>query len=475
MRWRIVRAATAALLGPVLLQAQICRLSVAGLNRNRRVAGPVSAECPAPLHTAPFGNWGVTSNFGPKRNGRQFDGWCRDMRICDNAGNCRQACRDGWYEWNTCTTHPLYVAPNCTLYNADHCTSQVSTTGVNVLGTQTVDLPAACPASDGVSFQRGGCAELTSYTRSSNYMSVYELDPVTGDELIQSLYYPSLSVALQCNVWGCLPAGSEWTNPIQWQSPAEPKVFAEMAMVVNSATFVDPLNVCRITPVGLEVVSAASFQRGEVAPDSIASLFAGEVTAQTEQASAQPLPTTLSGVQVRVVDSAGQSRTAALLYASPRQINFIVPAGLREGSATVSVVSGNTVRASGRIHITRFAPGIFSQSGTGDGLAAAVGVRVGPDGRQTVVSTQPFDLGGPSEQFVLVLFGTGIRAIPREAVQVLVGGAIAEVQYAGAQGSFAGLDQVNALLPRSLAGRGRVNVQLVAGGKAANVVQIWIQ
>lgn len=459
-----------------MLQGQICRLSVAGLNRNRRVTGAISAECPDPLHSAPFGNWGVTSNFGPKRNGRQFDGWCHDMRICDNAGNCRNACRDGWYEWNSCTTHSLYQAPNCSLYNADNCTSQVSSTDVNVLGTQTVDIPAACPASSGNGFDRGGCAEVTDYSRSDNFMSMYELDPITGDELIQSIYYPSIVVPLKCNSWGCPIAGSDWVNPISWQSPAEPKVFAEMAIIVNSATFVDPSNVCRVTPVNLQVVSSASFQGAALAPESIATVFTGGVTVNTEQATNLPLPNTLSGLQVRIADAGGQTRTAALLYASPSQINFVMPAGLRDGAATVSVVAGNTVRATGQVNVERLAPGLYTQAGNGQGLAAAAGVLVNPDGRQTSTTTQPFAIGGAGDQFVLVLFGTGIRGLSSlNAVRATIGGLEAVVQYAGPQATFTGLDQVNLLVPRSLAGRGVLDVIVTVDGKAANAVQVSIR
>jgi uncharacterized protein (TIGR03437 family) len=42
--------------------------------------------------------------------------------------------------------------------------------------------------------------------------------------------------------------------------------------------------------------------------------------------------------------------------------------------------------------------------------------------------------------------------------------------YAGAQGSFAGLDQVNVRLARSLVGRGEVDVSLTVDGKPANTV-----
>ena len=47
------------------------------------------------------------------------------------------------------------------------------------------------------------------------------------------------------------------------------------------------------------------------------------------------------------------------------------------------------------------------------------------------------------------------------------------VLFAGAQGTFAGEDQVNiGPLPRSLAGQGNVNLILAADGQAANVVNV---
>ena len=46
------------------------------------------------------------------------------------------------------------------------------------------------------------------------------------------------------------------------------------------------------------------------------------------------------------------------------------------------------------------------------------------------------------------------------AVKVSLGGTSAEVQYAGAQGGFVGLDQLNVLVPRSLMGRGEIDAVL---------------
>lgn len=45
----------------------------------------------------------------------------------------------------------------------------------------------------------------------------------------------------------------------------------------------------------------------------------------------------------------------------------------------------------------------------------------------------------------------------------------------GPQGSYAGLDQVNVVLPRSLAGRGEVDVLLTVDGRAANPAKINIK
>src|SRR5262249_12873560 len=87
----------------------------------------------------------------------------------------------------------------------------------------------------------------------------------------------------------------------------------------------------------------------------------------------------------------------------------------------------------------------------------------------------PIDLGPESDQVFLVGFGTGFRnRSSLGAVTVSVGGENAPLNFAGAQGEMIGLDQFNALLPRSLAGRSEVNVILTADGKASNVVKIAI-
>jgi len=89
----------------------------------------------------------------------------------------------------------------------------------------------------------------------------------------------------------------------------------------------------------------------------------------------------------------------------------------------------------------------------------------------------PIDLGEEGDQVVLVLFGTGIRGRTSLAgVRLTVGGVSVPVAYAGEQPDFVGLDQVNtAALPRSLRGRGLVDVILTVDGKAPNTVTVVIR
>jgi uncharacterized protein (TIGR03437 family) len=70
-------------------------------------------------------------------------------------------------------------------------------------------------------------------------------------------------------------------------------------------------------------------------------------------------------------------------------------------------------------------------------------------------------LGGPADQVVVELFGTGIRHVSSlSAVAATINGQSVPVEYAGPQGQFAGLDQVNVQLPHSLAGSGEVTLVL---------------
>jgi uncharacterized protein (TIGR03437 family) len=234
--------------------------------------------------------------------------------------------------------------------------------------------------------------------------------------------------------------------------------------------------------------SAASYVAGAaLAAESIVAGFGNGLAATTETATVTPLPTSLGGVSVSVTDSAGIDRPAPLFFVSAGQINFQVPVGTAAGQTTVRVMQQNQVVARGQVGIESVSPGLFTANADGKGAPAALALRVAPDGGQSLVdvyrcgaalgSCAPvaIDLGGAADQVILELFGTGIRGRSAlTAVTATIGGQAAEVQYAGPQGGFAGLDQVNVRVPRSLAGRGDVDVVLVVDGKTANTVTVRV-
>jgi uncharacterized protein (TIGR03437 family) len=59
-------------------------------------------------------------------------------------------------------------------------------------------------------------------------------------------------------------------------------------------------------------------------------------------------------------------------------------------------------------------------------------------------------------------------------VSTRIGGVITPVDYAGPQSEFGGVDQVNVRLPRSLAGRGVVPVEVIVDGNVARINQTYV-
>lgn len=234
-------------------------------------------------------------------------------------------------------------------------------------------------------------------------------------------------------------------------------------------------------------VSAASYAGG-VAPDSFASGFGQNLAAGVEVATTIPLPTELGGVSVKVKDASGTELLAPLVFVSPTQINYLIPAASRPGLAMVTVVNQGKTAATGTAGISRIWPALFSKNGDGKGVPAAMAVRVAADGKQTVFPVfvcgsepgscvpSPIDLGAANEQVILLLYGTGIRGrAALDQVKVQIGGFQGEVQYAGAQSEYPGLDQVNVKMPVMTNVRGRQGLWLSVEGHAANMVEVEIK
>jgi uncharacterized protein (TIGR03437 family) len=239
-------------------------------------------------------------------------------------------------------------------------------------------------------------------------------------------------------------------------------------------------------PSSFSNISAASYSGSTVAPESDVAGFGAGLAPQVQSATSSPLPVVLAGSSVSIQDSAGLLRLAPLFFVSPQQINYEIPLGTAAGNATVSVATGSGATATGTLQIANIAPGLFSANGNGTGVAAATAIRVNADGSQSPVtvfqcgssanSCVPVPIDLSSGPIFLTLYGTGIRnRSALAAVVCTIGGANATVQFAGAQGAFVGLDQVNVQVPASLAGGGQLTIALTVDGQAANPLSISVQ
>ncbi len=235
----------------------------------------------------------------------------------------------------------------------------------------------------------------------------------------------------------------------------------------------------------LGIASAASYSATSgVAPNSIAAIFGSGLASQASAPAGTSLPTSLGGTTVSFKDAAGTTASAGLFYASATQLNVLVPAGLASGSATVTVTPSSGTAVTGTVTIAPVSPGLFSENGTGTGVAAAEALTIQSDGSYSYApvftSTSPFTadiaVGAAGTQVFLVLYGTGIAGRSSLAnVSAKIGSQTLPVAYAGPQSGFAGVDQVNVLLPSSLAGAGTVTVQLTVDGITSNSVEIAFQ
>jgi len=233
----------------------------------------------------------------------------------------------------------------------------------------------------------------------------------------------------------------------------------------------------------LAVTSAAANIGARLAPDSIGSGYGSGLAVQSISAGATA-PVVLGGSTIAVQDAAGTLRLGQMFLASPSQVNFLLPAATSAGRAQITVTSASGAVATGSVDVAAVTPSIFSLGGTT--VAAAVAVRVNLVGTQSPVAVfqcagstctaATIELGSAGDQVFLTLFGTGLRKNSGLGnVRATIGGADAPVFFAGAQGEFAGLDQVNLQIPISLRGRGDVPVVVTVDGQTTNTVNINVR
>ncbi len=216
----------------------------------------------------------------------------------------------------------------------------------------------------------------------------------------------------------------------------------------------------------LAAVSAAGYSPDSLSPESIAAAFGANLATVLTSASTIPLPTNLAGTSARV-----NGVLAPLFFVAPTQVNFLVPSGTLTGMAVVEILSGDNVLSRGTLNLVSAAASLFTANALGTGAPAAVATKDGinyyaagnADGTPNTIDAGDY----------LVLFGTGIRHAPKGSVKIMIGGVESPVLYAGAQGSFSGLDQINTQMPAGVSGV--VDLVVSVNGKAANFVKVKIR
>jgi uncharacterized protein (TIGR03437 family) len=200
-------------------------------------------------------------------------------------------------------------------------------------------------------------------------------------------------------------------------------------------------------------MTAASF-----APGSIITIFGTNLTTGVGFATdVQNPPARLQDVSVSIGGVA-----AALFYVSPTQINAVVDSKTPLGNEAVVITSpAGTQSTTVKIDVNAPA-GLFSlfATGTRDGaILNAVTFLLGDFSTKTANSPT-----------FLALFATGVNLSVTPLVTI--GGVPVQVTFFGAAPCCDGLQQINVMLPNSLAGAGRVPVVLTQNGVASNTVQV---
>jgi uncharacterized protein (TIGR03437 family) len=217
------------------------------------------------------------------------------------------------------------------------------------------------------------------------------------------------------------------------------------------------------------IVNAADNESGALAPNTIGTIYGTNLAFST----AVLTPGDVRGGVLPIVLGASETSVyvgnfaADLYYASPTQINFLVPPMLLAGPVTVRVVIDTLHGPIIPLTLAPAAPGLFQLD-----LENAVASR--PDGSVLTPSSpaKPGDL--------VILWATGLGAtnppavygqlptaaaplIPGANLQVLLDGVAVDsnaIDYAGVAPGYAGLYQINLTLPRSSPANPEIRLRL---------------
>ncbi len=277
------------------------------------------------------------------------------------------------------------------------------------------------------------------------------------------------------------------------QSPFSPSLFGRLGLALSLALLATATAQAQGPPVVAAdgVVNAASFRPpdfpgGNVAAGGLISIFGQGLGPQAGvQAGQFPLPEEFGPLQTRV--RINDQEFCRLLYVSDAQINCQLPADLEGDRIRLRVESAQGQSDEIEIPLGPHGFGFFTMAGSGRGPVIAQNFVDAPDPQNRYRLNAGDNPARPGQ--VIVLWGTGLgRTDPptpagepamgqRPAVdqpEVFVGGVRAQVQYAGRAPGFAGLDQVQIVIPADVPEGCAVPIRLQQQDRTSNIGTVAI-
>lgn len=243
--------------------------------------------------------------------------------------------------------------------------------------------------------------------------------------------------------------------------------------------FIDPL----------KVFNAANFApiTNPVSPGEYVSIFGQGLSGVNLSAQSFPLPTTLGGVQVLI-----NGRPAPLKFVSPAQINLLIPNATTEAYATFQVVNNGTSSNKVTLYTNFSSPGVFALTSNGGSFPPGLGPAAILHADYSLVTpSNPAKAGETLQLYVTglgsvtpsVADGASAPSSPLSTVDENIGVTIidnngntadAQVSFQGLAPGFAGLYQVNFVVPSGLAS-GLGEIILISEDGSAAQAKLYVK
>jgi uncharacterized protein (TIGR03437 family) len=239
------------------------------------------------------------------------------------------------------------------------------------------------------------------------------------------------------------------------------------------------LNSPIVTNTGVVSAAAPFVRQAPLAPGSFVSIYGSKLAVETKAAAALPLPVEISGTSVTL-----GGRPMPLQFVSEGQINAIVPYDIPVNTPLQLIVRReDSLSIPEAVNVVSTFPAIFTtnQAGTGQGAIVEAISGILADSRTPVKGGQAVSIycTGLGAVIPLVTAGTAasVTTLSRTANEVTVtfDGRPGQVLYAGLAPGYAGLYQVNAIVPEGLSPGDGVKVVVTINQQSSPPVTIAVR